>query len=372
MSVKKVGIIGCGKISDIYLNNCANVFNNLQIVACADLIYERAKGKTEKYDIPKACTVEEILSDPGIDIILNLTVPSVHAELCLKALNSGKNVYVEKPLSVTREDGKKIMGTAREKGLKVGCAPDTFLGAGLQTCRKLIDDGLIGEPIGATAFMMGAGPEDWHPDPEFFYKPGGGPMFDVGPYYLTALVFLLGPAVRVTGSARVSYKQRTITSQLKYGTKIDVEVPTHIAGVIDFESGPVASVITSFDVMGGSMLPRIEIYGSEGTLEVPDPNTFKGPVMFRKKGKKGETEFVEIPLIDGLTINSRGIGLSDMAYSLDTGAEHRANGELAYHVLDIMHGIHDSSSAGTHHMLSSRCKKPDLLPPGYPEVKPGV
>lgn len=356
----KVGIVGCGNISDIYLKNCTQTFDILEVVACADLIMERAQAKAEQYNIPKACTVEELLADPEIEIVVNLTIPKAHAEVCLAALNAGKNVYVEKPLAVTREDGQKILQTAKEKGLLVGGAPDTFLGAGIQTCRKIIDDGWIGQPVAATAFMMCHGHESWHPDPEFYYKVGGGPMFDMGPYYLTALISLMGPIKRVTGSAQITFPERVITSQPKYGTKITVDVPTHVAGILDFETGAVGTIITSFDVWA-SQLPRIEIYGSLATLSVPDPNTFGGPVFIKKAGDK---EWKEMPLSHGYAENSRGIGVADMAYALRTGRSHRANGELTYHVLDVMHAFHDASKEGKHIVVQSTCQRPAALPVG--------
>lgn len=360
MNKVKVGIVGCGNISGIYLKNLSQTFDVTEIAAVADMIPERAQAKAEEYNIPKACTVEELLADEEIKIVVNLTIPKAHAEVCLAALNAGKSVYVEKPLAITREDGQKILAKAKEKGLLVGCAPDTFLGGGLQTCRKLIDDGWIGTPVAATAFMMCHGHESWHPDPEFYYKVGGGPMFDMGPYYLTALVSLMGPVSRVTGSARITFPERTITSAPKYGTIIDVDVPTHIAGVMDFHTGAIGTIITSFDVWA-AQLPRIEIYGSQGTLSVPDPNTFGGPVLVRRQGCN---EWKEIPFTHGYTENSRGIAVADMAYSLLSGRKNRANGELAYHVLDIMHGFHDSSKEGRHYELGSNCERPAALPLG--------
>ena len=357
MSKVKVGIIGCGNISDIYLKNCTQVFDNLEVVSCADLIHERAEQKAEEYNI-KACSVEELLSDPEIEIVINLTIPKAHAEVCLAALEAGKHVYVEKPLAITREDGKKILETAKEKGLLVGGAPDTFLGAGLQTCRKLIEDGWIGQPIGATAFMVNHGHESWHPDPEFYYKVGGGPMFDMGPYYLTALISLMGPIKRVTGSARITFPERLITSEPKYGTKISVDVPTHVAGIMDFESGAIGTILTSFDVWG-SQLPRIEVYGTTGSMIVPDPNTFGGPVLIKRAGDK---DWIEMPLSHGYAENSRGLGVSDMARALREGGLHRANGDMLYHVLDVMHGFHDASNQGKHIELESTCKQPEPLP----------
>ena len=271
----KVGIIGCGNISGIYFQ-AGKTFDIIDIVACADLILERAEAKAKEFNIPKACTVQELLADPEIEIVINLTIPKAHAEICLAALEAGKNVHVEKPLAVTREDGQKILALAAKKGLRVGGAPDTFLGGGIQTCIKLINDGWIGQPIASTAFMTCHGHESWHPDPEFYYKVGGGPMFDMGPYYLTALIALMGPVKRVTGSARVTFPERTITSVPKYGTKIQVDVPTHVAGIMDFACGAVGTIITSFDVWS-SELPRIEIYGTQGTLSVPDPNSIALP-----------------------------------------------------------------------------------------------
>lgn len=358
MNKVKIGIIGCGNISDIYLKNCTQVFDNLEVVACADLIHERAQAKAEQYNLAKACSVEELLRDPEIEIVVNLTTPDAHAEVCLAALKAGKNVYVEKPLAITREDGKKILELAKEKGLLVGGAPDTFLGAGIQTCRKLIDDGWIGEPIGATAFMVNHGHESWHPDPEFYYKVGGGPMFDMGPYYLTALIALMGPVKRVTGSVRITFPERVITSEPKYGTKITVDVSTHVAGIMDFESGAIGTILTSFDVWD-SQLPRIEVYGTTGSMIVPDPNTFGGPVYIKRAG---DQDWIEMPLSHGYAENSRGLGVSDMARALREGGAHRANGQMMYHVLDIMHGFHDASQQGRHIELESTCQQPSPLP----------
>ncbi|WP_239616036.1 Gfo/Idh/MocA family protein [Cohnella mopanensis] len=358
----KVGIIGTGNISGIYFQN-GQKFDSMEVVACADLDVERAKAKAEEHGI-RGCSVEELLADPEVQMVINLTIPSAHASVCLQALEAGKHVYVEKPLAVTREEGLRVLELAKRKGLLVGSAPDTFLGGGIQTSIKLVEDGWIGTPIGATAFMMSGGHESWHPAPEFYYHKGGGPMFDMGPYYLTALIALLGPINRVTGSARVSYPERTITSQPKYGQKIKVETPTHIAGIIDFESGPIGTILTSFDVKGGSQLPRIELYGSEGTLIVPDPNTFGGPISISRAGAK---EWSDIPLTHGKTGNARGVGAADMARAIQTGRKYRANGEMAYHVLEAMHGFHDASEQGAHYVMKSTCEKPAPLPLGLTE-----
>lgn len=355
----KLGIIGCGVISSIYLE-APSKFDILQIQACADIVLERAQAQAKRYGVPKAYSVEELLADPEIDMVINLTIPAVHAQISQAALGAGKSVYSEKPLALNRDDGQRILQLGRQKNLRVGCAPDTFLGGGLQTCIKLINDGQIGIPVAATAFMMSSGPESWHPDPEFFYQPGAGPMFDMGPYYLTALIAMLGPVRRVTGSARITFPERTITSQPKHGQQITVNTPTHVAGVLDFASGPVATLVTSFDIRG-ARLPFIEVYGTEGTLSIPDPNGFGGHVQLRRAGSH---EWQDIPLTHGHTQNSRGIGAADMAHAQRSGRPHRANGDMACHVVDIMQAIHDASREGRHIELSTTCERPAPLNPG--------
>ncbi|MBO0587355.1 Gfo/Idh/MocA family oxidoreductase [Sporosarcina sp. E16_8] len=358
MGKVRVGIIGCGTISSIYMENIPT-FENLELVACADLDIDRARAQAEKYQIPEASTVKVLLENPNVDLVINLTIPKAHAEVAIEALKNGKHVYGEKPLAVTREEGKEILAVAKENGLFVGSAPDTFLGAGVQTAIDLIVKGEIGVPIGASAFMIGRGPEHWHPDPIFYYKEGGGPMFDMGPYYLTALIALLGPIKRLSGSVGISYPERTILSEPKAGTKIKVETPTHIAGTLEFTSGAIGTITTSFDAFGGTTLPPIEIYGSEGTILVPDPNTFGGPVRLRKRDEK---EFIDIELTHNHDGNSRGIGVADMAKAILSGGLYRANGELAYHVLEAMHGFHDSSEKGLFYQMQSTCERPEPLP----------
>jgi predicted dehydrogenase len=360
MNIIKAGIIGCGNISEIYLTNTKALFKGLELVACADLDIGRAKAKAEKHGI-KGYSVDELLADPEIQLVINLTIPQVHAKVNLQALAAGKHVYVEKPFAVTRQEAKSVLELAKSKGLLVGSAPDTFLGGGIQTCIKLIQDGKIGLPVAASAFMMSGGHESWHPAPEFYYQIGGGPMFDMGPYYLTALIALLGPIQRVTGSARISYPERTITSQPLHGSKIQVEVPTHVAGILEFQKGAIGTMITSFDTPGGANLPFIEIYGSEGTLSVPDPNTFGGVVKLRKKGG---ADWSEIGLTHGFHDNSRGIGVADMAQAILQQRKHRASGELGYHVLDAMIGFHDSADKGSHYVMQSTCETPAALPEG--------
>ena len=357
----KIRIVGCGNISPVYFQ-ASKTLEVIDLVGCADLDVGRAQKRAEEYGV-QAFTVDQMLQHPDIKIIVNLTSPKAHGEVGLQALRAGKSVYNEKPLALSREQGREMLNLAKAKSLRVGGAPDTFLGGGIQTCRKLIDDGVIGEPIAATAFMMGHGHESWHPDPEFYYQPGGGPMFDMGPYYLTALVYLMGSVKRVTGSTRSTFSERTITSQPKHGQKITVRVPTHIAGVMDFSNGAIGTIITSFDVWGHS-LPPIEIHGTLGSLSVPDPNTFGGPVKLRKAGDK---EWSEVPLTHGYAKQYRGLGVADMAYALQSGRSHRANGELTYHVLDIMQAFHDASDAGQHVQMQSSCTQPSGLPMGLSE-----
>jgi predicted dehydrogenase len=335
----KVGVIGCGNISSNYIRN-SRQYENIEFAAFADLDLERAKDKAVEYGHnAKACTVEEILADPEIEIILNLTIPKAHFSVAKSALQAGKNVYNEKPLTITRKEGEELRELAAVKGLRLGGAPDTFLGAGIQTCRKIIEDGLIGDPVGATAFMMCHGHESWHPDPEFYYEVGGGPMFDMGPYYLTALVNLLGPVASVMGSARISFPERTITSEKKYGKQVVVEVPTHVVGLLNFVNGAIGTIITSFDVWAHHM-PCIEIYGSKGSLVVPDPNGFEGEVKLWTEDTK---EWQAVPLLKDRHFTGRSLGVADMAYAIQNDREHRANGDLTFHVLDIMHALHDSS-----------------------------
>ena len=354
----KIGFIGAGKIFAEYVEGCRG-FSILEIAAIADMDRERANEQASRFGIPRALTVAELLADPDISIVVNLTVPVVHAEVSLAILQAGKHVYSEKPLAVRRDEGQQVLRTAEALGLRVGCAPDTFLGGGQQTCRKLIDDGWIGQPVAAVAFMASHGPESWHPNPDFFYQTGGGPLYDMGPYYLTSLINLLGPGARVAGSARISFEERIATSQEHFGRRLPVDVPTHVAAVLDFAAGPVASLITSFDVWS-SNLPRIEIYGSEGSLSVPDPNIFGGVVQVRRAGSD---HWSEVPLTHGSAMR-RGIGVADLAHAIIGGRPQRASGAMAYHVLDIMQAIVESSATGQHVMLESTCDRPAALPTG--------
>jgi predicted dehydrogenase len=355
MTKTRIGIIGCGNISSYYFKNLRS-FGAVEVAACADLDAGRAQARGEEFGVP-AVPVEALLADSAIEIVLNLTIPKAHAPVNLAALAAGKHAYTEKPLGVTREDGQRTLAAARAAGRRVGCAPDTVLGAGIQTCRKLIDDGAIGQPVAATAFMPSHGHESWHPDPEFYYKPGGGPLFDMGPYYLSALITLLGPVARVSGAARITYPERTITSQPHYGEKIVVETPTHVVGNLEFVSGAIGTLLTSFD-MWASNLPRIEIYGETGSLSVPDPNGFGGQVQVWKP----DTKWQDVPLTHHYTENMRGLGVADMAEAIQAGRPHRANGELGWHVLDTMHAILDSAREGRRIELSSQCARPEAMP----------
>lgn len=369
MKKTKVGIIGCGMISDTYFK-AAQKFNILEVVACSDIIPARSKAKQELYGVP-AMTNAKLLAMPEIDIVINLTPPQVHSQIALDTLAAGKHAYSEKPFGVDAGDAAKVMKLAAKKKLRVGCAPDTFLGGGQQTARKLIDDGWIGKPLAGTAMVMGRGPEKW-PQAPFFYDYGAGPMLDLGPYYMTALVNLLGPAKSVTAVTTRGFDFRTIGPEVaeQYREKLKpfgqypVTVTTHLTGIVEFQSGALITVVTSFDVHKHGHAP-IEIYGSEGSLQVPDPNTFGGPV---KVFRKGYEDWQSVPLTHLYTENSRSIGAADMACALRSGRQHRVNGELANHVLEIMLSFDKSSQLGKKVELATTCERPAPLPLG---LEPG-
>jgi predicted dehydrogenase len=341
--VKKIGFVGVGDISGIYLKNITETFGEISIAGICDLVREKAERAAKKYNIKKIYNdMHELFADPEVDIVLNITRPYEHFGVSKAALEAGKNVYSEKPLAATLEEGRILKKIADEKGLLLGGAPDTFLGAGIQTCRKLIDDGFIGSPVGAAAFMICRGHESWHPDPEFYYKHGGGPMFDMGPYYLTALINLMGPVGAVMGMSKISYPERLITSERLNGTSITVEVPTYITGILQFKSGAVGTIFTTFDVKH-TQGARLEVYGSKGTLSVPDPNGFGGPVSLLRLEEK---EYKEMPLCFGYSDNSRALGLADMAKAMESGRRFRANSRQTLHVLEIMSAIETSSREG--------------------------
>jgi len=352
----KVGVIGCGMISDAYFN-ASKRFQVIEVVACADLNLESARKKAEQHGI-EALTVDGLLARPDIELVINLTVPKAHALIALRTLEAGKHAYSEKPFGVDTGEAHAIMALATRKGLRVGCAPDTFLGGGQQTARKLIDDGWIGKPVGGTAIVMGRGPEKW-PNAPFFYDIGAGPMLDLGPYYITALVNLLGPAKSVAAITARGAAERTCGADSTPPFKrYPVNVTTHLAGTVEFVSGAVISVIASFEVWNHAHTP-IEIYGDRGSIQVPDPNTFGGPV---KISRAGQGSWQEIPLCFGYTDNSRSIGAADMAQALQSGRPHRASGELANHVLEIMLAFDKSSAAGRRVELETTCARPAAMP----------
>lgn len=352
----KIGFVGVGNISGVYFQNLlTNPYT--EIVAVSDLDLERAKAAAEKHNVPLALRPDELLAHPDVELVLNLTVPKAHVPVGLQAIQAGKHVYAEKPLGVNLEEGKTLIAAAAEAGLRVGMAPDTFLGEGIQTAIRAVNTGLIGEPIAGNAFMLCRGHETWHPSPEFYYEVGGGPMLDMGPYYLTALVALLGPIRRISGSARASFPTRTITSEPKRGKVVEVETPTHLAGVIDFQNGAVVHLTTSFDVYG-SPLPNIVVYGSEGTLIVPDPNGFGGDVLL----KRGNGEFEKLPTEHKFTPNQRGLGVIDLALAIQEGRPHRASGDLALHVLEAMLAFEKSSTEDRHIHLGTPGVRPEPMP----------
>lgn len=347
----RIGMVGVGAISGIYLENITRTFGELELISVCDLVREKAERAKEKYNIPKLHeTMYDMFADPEIDMVLNLTRPYEHFEVSMEALKAGKHVYSEKPLAASLEEGKALVAMAQEKGLLLGGAPDTFLGAGLQTCRKLIDDGYIGTPIGAAAFMICRGHESWHPDPAFYYQYGGGPMMDMGPYYLTAMVNLLGGVSSVVGVTKASFPTRTITSQPHAGETVQVEVPTYVTGILNFDSGATGTIFTTFDVCYPSQA-RLEIYGTKGTLFAPDPNGFGGPVrLLRQEGGSAQ----EIPLCFDYAENSRALGLAEMAKALQTGQPSRVSWQQTYHVLEIMESFEKSSRSGTVIPIASR------------------
>ncbi len=343
MKTVKVAMIGVGCISGIYLENITKVFKDIELIGVCDLIRERAEKAQKEYNVPKIYdTMWDAFKDEEVDIILNLTRPYEHYDVTKPALEHGKHVYSEKPLGVTLEEGLELKKLAEEKGLLLGGAPDTFMGAGIQTCRKLIDDGFIGTPIGSAAFMVCRGHETWHPDPDFYYQRGGGPMMDMGPYYLTALVNLMGGIDSVMSASKATFKERLITSQPLAGTKIDVNVNTYVAGTIKYQSGAIGTLFTTFDVYYENQA-RFEIYGSEGTLFVPDPNCFGGPIYLLRPEEK---EKKEMPLLFDYSENSRALGLDDMAVALRMGRKPRADVSQTFHVLDAMTGFDRSAQSG--------------------------
>lgn len=338
----KVGFVGCGNISGIYLKNLTETFRNVSIAGVCDLVEQKAQAAREAWGVHVYKDMYELFADPAVDIVLNITRPYEHYEVTRAALLAGKHVYSEKPLSPDPDRAAELAALASERGLYLGGAPDTFLGAGIQTARKLIDDGYIGRPIGALARFAGRGPESWHPDPAFFYGYGGGPMLDMGPYYITALVNLLGRVSAVSGMTGKAFEQRPILSAPQYGTEMKVEVDTHLAGCLRFESGAIAQMLASFDLCTEEHA-RLEVYGTEGTLVVNDPNNFSGELRLLRVGQK---QAGSVPVCFNYTENSRGLGLSEMASAIEGGRLHRANSMQQVHVVEILNAFSQSSREG--------------------------
>ena len=371
----RVGLIGTGRISDIYLKNCAG-FDGVDIVACGSLNMEESRAKAQTFLVAQVKTPDEIIADPEIDAILNLTIPAAHADVSMAALNAGKHVYSEKPFVTNLTDGRRILDLAATKGLTVGNAPDTFLGGRWQTLRKAIDQGLIGEPTGVAAFVPTHGVERHHPNPDFYYAEGGGPLLDLGPYYLAAMVFCLGPIARVGGMARKTFPERMIENGPRHGEMMPVEVDTHCLSLIEFESGVIGQMLVSFDVWE-SETPRLEIYGTEGTLCIPDAdpgdgaNIFQGPVWLRTRATSRWTmrprpiapaEWAVVPNAHGLNFDARGIGLAEMAQAVRDARAPRASGQLGLHLCEVMQGMMDSPGLGQLIDINSRCTQPSILP----------
>lgn len=353
--VCRVGFVGCGNISGSYVEGCRR-HAILDVVACADLEAERARALALELDVPKACQVEELLADPDVDIVLNLTAHQAHAAVSLAAIEAGKHVYSEKPLASSTEEGLAILEAARGRGVRVGCAPDTFLGGGLQTARAVIDDGAIGTPFAATASVAHLGPESWHPNPGIFYASGGGPLLDVGPYYATALVSLLGPIVAVSAVGRGVGTERRIGSGPRAGGVVTAAVPTTAIATLAFESGAVGGLTASFDVVA-SETPHFEIHGTAGSLILGDPDRFDGEVRYRALGADS---WEDVPLrFDGTV--GRGIGLADMIDGIRSGRPHRASGDLAFHVLDVLLSLEEATTSSQTVAVGSRTTRPAPL-----------
>jgi predicted dehydrogenase len=328
----RVGLIGCGAISGQYLATIARL-PQLELAAVADRDEARAERIAVAQGV-RALSASDLLADPDVDAVLNLTVPVAHAEVAMAAIAAGKIVYGEKPLAASSEQARRIVDAASAAGVRIGCAPDTVLGTGIQTARRAVDDGLIGTPVAASATMVTPGHERWHPDPDFYYQPGGGPLLDMGPYYVTALITLLGPVAEVVGMSSRSREVRTIGSGPRAGLAVPVAIDTHVTGVLRHLNGALSTLIMSFDLVGTHARP-IEVHGDLGSLSVPDPNRFDGSVELRRLG---DAEWADLPVSAGYLAASRGYGLADLALT-EPGAEPRANGSLALHVLDVMNSL---------------------------------
>ena len=349
-----IGFIGAGVISDTYLENL-NSFPDTNVVAVGDLFPDAAKAKAEKYGVAVSGGPEVVLDNPDVELVINLTIPAAHAEVALSAVNAGKNVWNEKPLALDRVSARALLDRADEVGLRVGCAPDTFLGSGLQTVRAMIEGGEIGVPLTALVLMQSPGPESWHPNPAFLFQEGAGPLFDIGPYYLTALVQLFGPIASVAAIGSKSRETRVIGSGPKAGEEFAVTVPSHVSASARFESGQSATMIFSFDSPRRRTL--LEVTGADATMVLPDPNMFDGDIALQKRDD-------EEPKVAKTTtkLSSRGTGALDMARAIREGRPHRAQGALAYHVLDAMISIDEAITSQGYVDVESTVEKPALLP----------
>lgn len=361
----RIGLVGCGTISRKYLATLTRLAG-APVVACADLVPEKARSVASAHVGIRALSVPHLLKSPEIDLVLNLTVPAAHVAVSTDALQAGKHVFVEKPLATGLAAAQQVIDLAEARSLRVGCAPDTVLGVGVQTARELLDSGRLGTPTSALAFLHSPGPGGRHPNPAFFYQPGAGPLFDMGPYYLTALVTLLGPIRRVVSMARAATPQRHITEGPHAGLVIDVEVDTHVAAILEHTSGAISTLVTSYDAPGGSSAPRIEVQGSEGTMIVPDPNHFSGTVRVRHRPSD---EWTDVPASAGYVDVERGIGILDLAASLRDARPHRASAELALHVLDAMESILAAARSGTAVELVTTADRPAAVPLTTPATR---
>jgi predicted dehydrogenase len=355
-----VGVIGCGVISKAYMTAMQR-FSTIELKAVADMRSATAEARGAEFGVP-AMRVDQMLKRDDVEIVVNLTVPLAHTDVSLAALNAGKHVHSEKPLGVNMVEARKVMDLAAQKNLRVGCAPDTFLGGGHQTARKLIDDGAIGTPVAGTAVFGCPGHERWHPAPGFYYLRGGGPMLDMGPYYITNLIQLLGPIASVMGAATRPRAERIVGNGPLNGASIPVEVSTHVAGLLEFASGAVISILMSFDVPKHRHTP-IEIYGTAGSLLVPDPNRFGGEVLLAKTGGDWEAQPHSHGNTDG---EFRSIGVADMAAAILSSRPHRASGALALHALEAMEAFQISSDEGRRVKLETTVERPAMLPAGLP------
>lgn len=368
----KVGIIGCGNIADIYIENSKKYFNNFEIIACADINKKASKIFSEKHNITQM-NIVTLLSDDGIQLVVNLTIPNAHYKVSLSIIESKKHSYSEKPLSIEFEDGEKLLKLAKENNVYVGCAPDTFLGAGIQTARKIIDENIIGKINLGSIAMAVPGHEIWHPNPDFYYQYGGGPILDMGPYYFSALVNLIGPVESVDSKIRNVYKKRIIGSGKRKGQEIDVKTPTSIASHLEFKSGALIDAFFSFDVWNHNK-NHIELYGDKGSLNIPDPNMFGGELLVCSE-KNGDWEYIQTNKMNlgkyniensikktnkkPTVANYRGIGVSEMIDAIIKGNSNRCSGELSLHVLDIMDCILLSGRENKKINLRSDCERPE-------------